>query len=281
MERFKYVMVTKWKGHWDRFYSPIKGVQSTLFTHSVIRDSSLKNGPWDTKVPTLFIKLNEADEFEKSWIGYSENFKEDRFKDNLAVRFEVSGLQELECPREFRTLKSGWYFKEGHVTEPASNDEGSLLDPPFFALMEGCSWQQFEEYCFMLLKLIGIHELHQFSQYDNRGKADGFFKFEGLSVLYDATLEENFENQKSFQIENYIGQLNNDRITIGQHIHTIAGTSRQVWIITRRNKVRTIKLVDAVKVKEVPYLKLIAVFRNRLNGNFRSDDLANQLKDLE
>lgn len=110
-----------------------------------------------------------------------------------------------------------------------------------------------------VIKVLGMHDIHKFPQNDNRGKADGFFRFHTLSVIYDATLETNYRKKKEIQIENYINQLKKEKIDFGPVSYTIKDTQRQAWIITRGDKVRHLKTEDNVKVKEIPYIKLIEV----------------------
>jgi len=146
--------------------------------------------------------------------------------------------------------------------------------------MNICNSLNFEIHCFHLLRLIGIHDLHMFPQNDNRGKADGFFRFHTLSVIYDATLESDYQKKKETQIENYINQLKKEKIVFGNLSYTIKDTQRQGWIITRGSKVCQIKIEDDIKVKEIPYTKLIEVYDKRLQEEIGSDDLWDILKDL-
>lgn len=284
MNDIQYIMVTKWKGHWDNFWSPVAHAKSTLYTNGVISDASLKSGPWPLRAKTLFIKLNDANEYEKSWIGFSENFKKDNYKGKPSIRFEVAGLKEVECPDQFKKYTNGWHLNKSDlmVIDESKEIETNLnLQPIFFNEMISCNWQSFEEHCFHLLRLLGIHELHKFPQSDNRGKADGFFKFHTLSVLYDATLESDFDMQKETQVDNYINQLKGDRFKISNNTYTIKDTNKQVWIITRGNNVRNIRKEDNIKVKEIPYTNLIAVYNHRLNNEIGAEELWDLLKDLE
>ncbi|HXS35326.1 MAG TPA: hypothetical protein VN721_01385 [Flavipsychrobacter sp.] len=162
-----------------------------------------------------------------------------------------------------------------------SDEKYAYTHPPFFSAMASCDWTLFEDYTFMLLRLLGIHELHRFPQTDNRGKADGFFKLGSLSVLYDATLESNFERVKSAQLENFIHQLKNDNIKINEKIvYTIKDTDRQVWIITRGNVIRSLKMHDQIEIKEIPYTKLIEIYNNRLREELQTLQLSRLLKEL-
>ena len=274
-------MVTNWVRHWDDLAS--RWGSSTLYTLPVIRDN-LSNGPWPEEAVTLFIKRSKSNEFEKSWIGITKNFRKDDNNGKPAIRFEVSDLQVIDCPVQFKSYSNGWHLNKETASlnfEPNDASVGSNLQPAFFDEMANCNWQLFEEHCFHLLRLLGIHDIHKFPQSDNRGKADGFFKFEKLSILYDATLETDFDTQKETQVDNYVNQLKGAQFNISSVRYTIKDTNKQVWIITRGAAVRNIRKEDDIKVKEIPYLKLIEVYHKRLNKEIGTEELWDLLKDLK
>ncbi|WP_133177493.1 hypothetical protein [Chitinophaga parva] len=182
MDKIKYIMVTNWDGHWDKFKSPVPGVQSTLFTQSMIKDPALAKGPWERKVPTLFIKKDRHNNFERAWRGIADNFAPDIYKDQPAVRFEVLLQEEVVCPLDIQSHRVGWHLnKTGFPL--ATVAETGLLRPPFFSKMQNCSWNDFEQYCFYLLRSIGINDLHTIAQQSQKGQADGFFDLPYLSVI--------------------------------------------------------------------------------------------------
>ena len=269
-----------WAKHWDSLDN------STLYTMPAIKDG-LANNPWPSEATTLFIKRTEENKFEKSWIGKAKNFRHDPNKGKPGIRFEVSDLQEIECPQAYKEYSNGWHSNNSNIAssiETKHPNNNLRLQPGFFAEMAVCNWPIFEKCCFCLLRLIGIHDMHKFPQSDNRGKADGFFKFitqsAALSVLYDATLGTDFYAQKETQIDNYINQLKGEKIRIGSQSYSIKETTRQVWIITRGNGVHTIRTEDNIKVKEIPYTKLIEVYNQRLVSEIGIEDLWNILRDL-
>lgn len=281
MEDINYIMVTTWELHWDNLSKRWKN--STIFTFPFINDN-ISSGPWPEEASTLFIKLASDKKFEKSWIGKTKNFRKDSYNDKPAIRFEVADLKEIDCPEEFRQKPTGWYLNKSFTplsyTAPTVQNSEDRLSPPFFKEMSNCDPFSFEMYCFQLLRLIGIHDIHKFPQDDNRGKADGFFLFKSLSVIYDATLESNYQKKKETQIENYINQLKKEKIAFGALSYTIKDTQRQGWIITRGRIVRHIQTEDDIKVKEIPYTKLIEVYEKRLHEEMGSDELWDLLKDL-
>jgi len=47
--------------------------------------------------------------------------------------------------------------------------------------------------------------------FKQKGRPDGFFVFgKHLAVIYDCTLEKDFEKEKNQQIDNYVNQLKNE-----------------------------------------------------------------------
>ena len=282
MKEVEYIMVTKWKGHWDSFWSPVPNAQSTLFTHGVIKDPSLKNGPWPKTAKTLFIKLNDLNKFEKSWVGYSSNFKNESYNGKPAVRFEVSGLIENDYYPGLENYSNGWHLnKNKYILESQSVSNLDFdLQPAFFNEMQTCNWEAFELYSFYLLRLLGINDINKIPQSDNRGKADGFFKHNSFAVIYDATLDTNFVKNKEQQIENYINQLKKDKYTFNNSNYTIKEYQKQVWIITRGDAVKNIKSEDGIKVKEVPFKRLIEIYGERLTKEIDAVDLTELLKNI-
>jgi hypothetical protein len=262
-------MVTDWEGYWRN--------RSTFYTIPVIKNG-LDKGPWPDEASTLFIKLNKDGSFEKSWTGISKKFLPGTYKGKPAINFVVAELKETDCPEEFKQLSNGWYLN----TQAGTDNILSSLNqqPAFFAKMATCSWEEFEQCCFLLLRLLGIHEIHKFPQSNNRGKADGFFKFRTLAVLYDTTLEPEFEMKKDFQFDNFVNQLNVDKFKDGSWLYSINGIDKQVWIITRRDSVRLIRTEDNIKVKEIPYTALIEVYHRRLDTEIGFDELCTIIKDL-
>ncbi|MEH2320640.1 cold shock domain-containing protein [Nostoc sp.] len=73
---------------------------------------------------------------------------------------------------------------------------------------------EFEDYVFMVLRLLGIHNLYQYDKKNQAGRADGFFIIGSLAVMYDCTLRTNFDEHKKEQIENYVNKLKNSQMTI-------------------------------------------------------------------
>lgn len=78
-----------------------------------------------------------------------------------------------------------------------------------------------------------------------------------------------------------INQLKGDKFKIADNTYTIKDTNKQVWIITRGTKVRSIRKEDNIKVKEIPYTKLVDVYHHRLKHEIGTEELWDLLKDLK
>ncbi|WP_230144111.1 MULTISPECIES: hypothetical protein [unclassified Pedobacter] len=272
-------MITNWSCHWDDLQ--LKFNNSTLFTFPLIKDGIEKES-LTQQCETLFIKLTKNNDFEKAWYGISKNFRKTYYKTKDAIRFDVADLVEVDCPMEYKTLKNGWHknWANSNYLSVNNSSTNGLLEPGFFAEMKNCGWEEFESFSFVLLKLLGINNIHKYSSLDNRGKADGFFKFQNLSVLYDSTLESKFDKKKEIQINNYLDQIKNDKIVIRDHYYSLKDTTKQVWIISRNTGTRLIRNEDGIKVKEIGYLTLIDLYKRRLNEEITLDELTDLLKTL-
>ncbi|PUZ28092.1 hypothetical protein DCC81_01005 [Chitinophaga parva] len=86
---------------------------------------------------------------------------------------------------------------------------------------------------------------------------------------------------KDQQIKNYINQLSAEKINYQYKTYTIKDKPKQVWLITRGPKVSAIGTVDHIKIKEVPYTKLIEIYDMRLSEEIGTDELTDLLKDLK
>lgn len=137
----------------------------------------------------------------------------------------------------------------------------------------------FEDYCFMIIKLLGLTDAYQYPRAKQAGNADGFFKIKALEVLYDCTLSEFYQEYKKDQIENYIGKLNKTQITIDKKEISLNTTNnKQVWIITK-GKTQIIKDSDNILVKEISLNSLIDLLEDRLS-NLGHDSLMIKLQEL-
>jgi len=260
-------MITHWENHWDDLRNNETYYPDTLFKSGMNRSKIVEN------TSTLFIKLNMASRKpEQAWDGKVFDFKPEKDK----VRFKVKIEREVRCPPRYYNYKEGWYVEEARAREGIP--ERSDLYPQFFSNVATTNdWSEFEKYAYQLLKLLGIHEIHKYEK--QKGMADGFFKFRNLVVMYDSTLETDFEKSKEVQINNYCAQLKNGKIQYQNMIIDVVQCQKQVWIITRGNP-RVIKKVNEVKVKEVPIHEIINIYRERIEENLSEDKFESRLDNV-
>ena len=271
MSRVRYVMVTHWKDHWDRVnrtYYPFKMLKG-LNVDGVRENSKLG------KIPTIFIKVKKDNkEFERAWKGYTYDFEVS--ESERRIYFEVQTSQEIDPPQKYLKLHEGWYVEyveEGDLLE--SLFEKAVFYPPiFYLLIRTTNWYDFENLVYYLLKLLGIHDIIKYER--QRGLPDGFFKFRNFAVVYDATLEDDFERLKDQQIDNYCNLLKRGEIRSGKTSFKVSGCKKQIWIITKGAS-REIRKIDDIIVKEVSVYDLIDLYIERLKQNFNEDEFEERL----
>ncbi|MHA2219697.1 MAG: hypothetical protein ACXADW_23400 [Candidatus Hodarchaeales archaeon] len=162
------------------------------------------------------------------------------------------------------------------------HDFNSELYPSFFGkLLSTNNWEEFERYTYYLLKLLGIQTAYKFLGERQAGKADGFFKFGNLAVMYDCTLDNrNIESDKKDQIINYCNRLKLGSIELsGNAIEEFHNYHKQVWIITR-GKTRSIKLINDINVKEIAVEDIIGVYQERLEYPATNEQIEFKLRNL-
>jgi hypothetical protein len=135
-------------------------------------------------------------------------------------------------------------------------------------------WKEFERYSQWLIRLVWVHDIYRFQ--DQKGRADGFFKFKNLAVMYDCTLEKDFLMRKKDQIMNFCNQLKSGSIEIGGDVKDISHCWKQVWIITRGDR-RVIKKVDEIVVREVPVTETIGFYLRRFEGDLGESEVSSML----
>lgn len=244
-------MVTDWKEYWDQLPNGQAYYTKNMFKGKMniekIKDCT----------PTLFIKINKSTgKFEKMWKGFVYNFKIEANK----IKFKVKIDGEVEnFPQKYLDYSKGWYIEEIEEEIPCD----LIFFPPFLYILEKTNdWEKFEEYTYVLLKMVGIHKIIKFKK--QKGTADGFFKIRNFAVIYDCTLKGEFENEKKQQIKNYLNQLKQSEIKFeNKTTINIQNCTKQVWIITRGTN-RIIEKVDDITIKEIPVCDIIKIFKERL-----------------
>ena len=167
-----------------------------------------------------------------------------------------------------------------HATYPKSLE--SELYPSFFdKLLSTHNWKEFEQYTYYLLKLLGIQAAYAFLGERQAGKADGFFKFGNLAVMYDCTLDaSNVEENKKEQVINYCNRLQQGNIELtGKTTVEFHNHQKQVWIITRGPS-RRIKMVNDIVVKQVGVRDIMNLYQERLQSTVNDEHFELKLRNL-
>ena len=269
----KYIMITHWDNHWDKLQG-----NRTYFTIGMLKPGMTKDKLADG-TQTIFIKKNkESRKADRAWVGNVANFREEIKSGKEGISFDVKIERVIDCPSKYLNHVEGWYCEELQSYE---RQKPSEFEPPFFSkIVSTNDWSEFEEYTYYLLKLLGIHEVFRFPRKEQRGRADGLLLFENLTVLFDTTLETDFEKLKQYQIDNFCSQLKGGRIKFDKREFNIGGMTRQVWIITRISKSREIKIQDGISVKEVSIFQLIDLYNRRILEGWDTQTLENTLKNI-
>jgi hypothetical protein len=258
----KYLMITNFSNHWDN-------IKRTTYTTSFVSDE-VKNHLADHE--TLFVKIDSSSNKRiiKVWEGRVSNIIQTGNK----ISFDVIIAREIKeyIALDIDIKQPYWRFYD-EVKE-------NVLDyaPPFFEkLLTTKDWRYFEDETFKLLKLLGINNVFKFT--NQRGEADGFFKFENLAVIYDTTLEDDFENKKKTQMENFCAQLQMGSILINEQntIQTFHECQKQVWIITRGSS-RIISKHNNILIKEISIVDIMDLYLERLDSQCTTDILENKLR---
>lgn len=168
---------------------------------------------------------------------------------------------------------------------------------------------ELEDFTLFVLRLLGVSELYAIPRNDAAGKPDGMFKVYNastntprLEVIYDCTLNPEWEQKKEVQIKNYINQICGETMqieyiyksddvekNIKEKVLLSSNADKQIWIITKNNS-RTISKEQinmkeneiSISLKEISISDLISLTRQKyLDPTYtRMDELADKLKNL-
>lgn len=272
----KYIMVTKWDNHWDNLPNGETRYDKYMYRHGMT-DSNIANN-----VSTLFIKISRSDNKpEKAWEGTVFNLQDKGDKVYFSVKIDREiPLNNLDS--HYLMYSTGWYLEnEDHddiVSEPPKKYLPEFQPSFFETIKTTTDYNLFENYVFYLLKLIGINDVYKYEI--QRGQADGFFIIGTVAVIYDATLDDNFEVAKDVQIKNYCAQLNSGNIAYKKIKINFSRYDKFVWVINRAMKSREINNIDGIKVKEISIYSLIDIYFKHLNENIYEADLVNILRNI-
>ncbi|MFH0888661.1 MAG: hypothetical protein V1871_05570 [Planctomycetota bacterium] len=261
----KFIMATWFPGHWDKIPGNRTQYFLSMIPKGVDKNEIINYG----EIETLFIKHKDKGDLtvEGCWTGKTSNFeisKNTQGKD--IVLFTVKIDKSESCPTKYQNYHDTWYCEDWQPSQASTEDKS--FDPPFFSnLISTSHWKDFEQLTYYLLKVMGLHSVYKFPTNEQSGKSDGFFIFNNLAVIFDMTLDSNFEKVKEIQIKNYCNQLKETDIKYHEHFFPLAGRTKQVWIITRGTKSRIIRKEDKTTIKEVVINDLTKFYRDRIADN--------------
>ncbi|OBX06014.1 hypothetical protein QV06_00215 [Gallibacterium genomosp. 3] len=236
---------------------------------------------------TLFKSLSVGDK-----VKFKSVIKDNKF---YAELLEVLTTQELKE----ETIKVNTKF----LTE-------NLIESIRSSLNEINKGADFEDFVFFIFKLLGISEIYAVPKNNAGGRADGIFKVSNIStntpkleVIYDCTLDPNWEIKKKEQIKNYKSQICRSSMSIDYEFiestsnKKIIKTSilfnnnsqKEIWIITK-SSTRVVENSQedisgeqmSILVKEVSIFDLIKILENKLHDTkyIKIDDIADRLKHI-
>jgi len=210
-------------------------------------------------------------------------------KDSLKVGDRVTfSIGISKSNKKYANQVSKLETQEISASDPVSTKSGSPTCSDikngaiaqFEKILEITDPDEFEDAVYLLLNALGIKSLYQYDRKNQAGKADGFFTLAPLSVIYDCTLRDDYEEFKKQQYENFVGIVKKSEVTIESDSITISNTIKQVWIVTK-GKTRLIKDIDDIKVKEVAVIDLIELLKMRFETVMKDSDLAMKLLTLD
>ena len=267
---YLYLMVTTFEKHWDK----VGG--KAYFTLGTMKDG-LRRDNLVENAATIFVnKNNTTQAVEGCWTGTVSGFTPWKDKhERESMKFEFVLDRAVDCPVVYRDRTAGWYLINSPESIIPEKHEDMQFDPPFFGrLTTTTSPAEFESYTLWLLKLLGIHEIHTYT--DQSGRGDGFFKLGSLAVIYDCTLRQNYATIKRDQINNYCGQLKGGFLEYDTGTVDVRNCQKQVWIVTRESS-KTIRKFEDVVVREKSVRDLVRIHRRRIAENLAEDQLVSLL----
>lgn len=158
---------------------------------------------------------------------------------------------------------------------------GNITEPAFFGMMQTKNPAEFEQYCFYLLRTLGIHDLHR-PQNLAGTDAHGFFKFNSLSVVYITTLVPAVVQDNPLVIDHYLNLLKKEKMRFTTTSYTIKETQKQVWLLSNTgSETQHLRTDDGIKLKLVPVSVLAELYNRRMNETeLNVDGFWDALKDI-
>ena len=237
-----------------------------------------EKGNYANKIYTRIISKIKSLDFEKKR-GYIEKGNSNFEKDFYFVEKELKGIK-FEKLKEGQTVlfepnisEKGSYANkievyvsnEKNFVKKLSEEIVDVLNQKVDKIDDPAV---FEDFCFTVFKLLGIETVYQYPRKNQGGRADGLFKYNSLEVIYDCTLNEDYngkEHEKKEQITNYTESINRTQTTIGDRTIKInSNNEKQVWIITK-GETKKISQIENVKVIEVDIRDIISIYGKKIS----------------
>jgi hypothetical protein len=202
-------------------------------------------------------------------------------KEEAAVAEVIVAAPERIKPVELtveEVEKAASSFSANGVHKRKPEDETS---PAFFrSMMQTNDPAEFERYCFLLLRLLGVHDIHRPSNHAGTD-AHGFFKFSTLSVVYTSTLVPAVLQENKMITDHYLNLLKKERIQFETTAYTLKDSQKQVWIVCRSASERLLRTEDGIKLKIVSVEHLMSLYQQRLEqGSINTDALWEKIKSI-
>ena len=164
------------------------------------------------------------------------------------------------------------------IYQPKPADETS---PAFLSsMLQTNDPSEFERYCFLLLRLLGVHDIHRPANHAGTD-AYGFFKFSTLSIVYTTTLVPAVVQENKMITEHYINLLKKEKIQFSTTSYTLKDSQKQVWIVCRDSSEQVLRTEDGIKLKRVSVEQLISLYNERLEREaVNTDSLWESIKNI-
>ena len=161
---------------------------------------------------------------------------------------------------------------------PKPTDETS---PAFFSsMLRTNDPAEFERYCFLLFRVLGVHDIHRPANHAG-ADAHGFFKFSTLSVIYTTTLVPAVVQENRLITEHYLNLLKKEKIQFNTTSYTLKDSQKQVWVLCRDSSEQVLRTEDGIKLKRVSVEQLISLYNERLEReSVNSDSLWESIKNI-
>jgi len=238
-------------------------------------------------------KIKEANKVDRNGKRYKHIFSENLGKSlilysNFSINY-LDGLsfdaltngQDIFFKLKVIRSKNGYIFSVTEISKNNRTETTKVFVNNLIGIKKG---ETFEDYCAIVLNLLGVEELYQYPRDKQAGRADGIIKAVGLDILYDCTLREDFENYKEMQIDNYVRQINQNTIKVEKVSVSLGSPKKQVWIITKgeKSETRSLEEKEKVKIKEINIEDLIELLSLKItNSKMDISDKLGRLGDME